>query len=549
MTAKTTFRAIAWAAVLCLMLGTGFAAVLAEQEAEETPLPDVSVTFHEEGGARLVGVTLPLGLSLREAQGLDAGAFYPLSGLKPQPPEGRVFRHWYAVNEQLSGNPAQPYALNTPVQGDLRLMAFYEALQTLSPAEETPPPAVETPEPVAETPAPAAETAMPEGEAPAPETPAPEAEAQPAIAEDTVTAEPTAKDALATDMPDAAATEAVAAEAPVTDTPEAEPAETAAPTDAPVTQAPETAAPTPIAQEQELVSETEVDTFLVRFYGADDAALFSQAVTLGNTADRPAEAPIAPEGQVFAHWYAVDAALQGDAALPYDFGTPIAGAARLKAAFRAEDAPAAPSPAPEEDAEGTALPVLLEAALVLHGQPLEDNAYQARLTGPGLKDGLVASNADGRFAFPQVLLAPIGGEYEYKLQALVPTPQAGYAYDLNIYTIRVVVAQDEQGALVAAVSYPDGADSLTVTHTYLGLVPTVRVYLQRNAGEPLRLGDEVRFLANTLNCGSNPALQWQFSADNIAWTDIPGATGQHLDVLLTEGNALGYWRVAVTITD
>ncbi len=44
-------------------------------------------------------------------------------------------------------------------------------------------------------------------------------------------------------------------------------------------------------------------------------------------------------------------------------------------------------------------------------------------------------------------------------------------------------------------------------------------------------------------------LQWQISADNANWTDIPDATGARCDVTVTEDNYLCWWRVQVLISD
>ena len=77
----------------------------------------------------------------------------------------------------------------------------------------------------------------------------------------------------------------------------------------------------------------------------------------------------------------------------------------------------------------------------------------------------------------------------------------------------------------------------------------VRVYANIKRGQTMKLGDPVRLTAETINCGENPRFQWQFSPDNITWTDVPGATASTLDIQLSAGNAAGYWRVGVTITD
>ena len=91
--------------------------------------------------------------------------------------------------------------------------------------------------------------------------------------------------------------------------------------------------------------------------------------------------------------------------------------------------------------------------------------------------------------------------------------------------------------------------SVTITHIYSDDIPMVRVYIDVHAGRELNLGDAVCFTAEAVNCGDNPQYQWQFSEDNRNWIDVTGATSPQLNIILTDSNVKGYWRVGVTITD
>lgn len=44
-------------------------------------------------------------------------------------------------------------------------------------------------------------------------------------------------------------------------------------------------------------------------------------------------------------------------------------------------------------------------------------------------------------------------------------------------------------------------------------------------------------------------LQWQYSKDNVTWTDVKDAVGKTLSLTVTEDNYLNYWRVLVTVSD
>ena len=72
--------------------------------------------------------------------------------------------------------------------------------------------------------------------------------------------------------------------------------------------------------------------------------------------------------------------------------------------------------------------------------------------------------------------------------------------------------------------------------------------LQVVIGEP-QYDEDVMTLRATLIGFDNIdyALQWQFSTDDAAWTDVSGATGDTLVVQLDESNAGCYWRVSAEI--
>ena len=48
--------------------------------------------------------------------------------------------------------------------------------------------------------------------------------------------------------------------------------------------------------------------------------------------------------------------------------------------------------------------------------------------------------------------------------------------------------------------------------------------------------------------GLDFSLQWQYSEDNLVWTDVEGETQSRMDTVITEENYLYYWRVMVYIS-
>lgn len=69
-------------------------------------------------------------------------------------------------------------------------------------------------------------------------------------------------------------------------------------------------------------------------------------------------------------------------------------------------------------------------------------------------------------------------------------------------------------------------------------------------GEGLYLGSKVTLMA-VLHGYDNAVytLQWQESPDDVHWTDMDGATGAKIEIVLDENNWANFWRVAVVITD
>ena len=67
-------------------------------------------------------------------------------------------------------------------------------------------------------------------------------------------------------------------------------------------------------------------------------------------------------------------------------------------------------------------------------------------------------------------------------------------------------------------------------------------------GDVLHLGDVAHFNAELVGYeGLDYTLQWQMSADNETWEDIPEQTGLQMDVVRTEENSHLFWRVIVKI--
>ncbi len=301
-----------------------------------------------------------------------------------------------------------------------------------------------------------------------------------------------------------------------------------------------------------LISETEVNAYLVRFYDAHGQEWWRSTVVRGQPVSEPDTTPDAPDGMEFAHWFQVDQQLKGDPMLPYDFERPITGITYIMAHYTLP-AQAVSDAIPETnepvDTEPESVSISLYAALAVEGVAVEDGQFVAQLIGKGLP-AIQVRNIGDRFFFPEIVFTKQQiGDHVYRVRAVVDVPQHGYTYDQATYKIHVRVAEDEQGLLTASVIQPDADNPVTITHSYSDDIPMVRVYIDVHAGRELSFGDPVCFTAEAINCGDNPQYQWQFSEDNRNWIDVTGATSPQLNIILTDGNVKGYWRVGVTITD
>lgn len=410
-----------------------------------------------------------------------------------------------------------------------------------------------------------------------------------------------------------------------------------------------------------LISETEVNTFLVRFYDQDDTLLHEVSGVKGSPVEKPVEDP-QQEGCVFSYWYLVDKHLQGDDLLPYDFEQKITGLTYLKAKYLPEQEDPSPEDLPEdtpedlpedlpeetpedlpedtpedtpedmpedlsedttentsgdlpgdtpedmpedtpkdlpedlpgdtpEDLPGDTpkdlpedtpkdlpedLPenlsedisnenheiseelnieqkavVRLSVKLSVEGEEIQEGAYRALLTGSDLPEaGVAVSNEGEKFPFPElVFTAEDAGIHVFQIEALVEEPLPLHTYDLSKHEVRVEIIVEEDNQVIARVNYPQGADHILIAHSVQTNSPTVRVYVNLKPGQIIDYGDEVIFTAKMEDCGESPRIQWQYSSDNLTWTDIAGADDTELSVLITPSNATGYWRVSVTVTD
>lgn len=303
-----------------------------------------------------------------------------------------------------------------------------------------------------------------------------------------------------------------------------------------------------------LLSETEVNTFLVRFYDHDGTLLHEVSGIKDYPVEKPEEDP-QQEGQVFSHWYLVDEHLQGDALLPYNFEEAITGLTYLKAHYLPQQESQIPEYSNNETKPSRNIRqetvVQLSVALAVEGGEIEDGAYHALLSGANLPEtGVVVTNEGEAFPFPELVFTDEDlGTHVFYIEALAEEPLPLHTYDLERYEIRVEVLMQQDGHITALVGYPQDADRLLITHSVQTKLPTVRVYTNLQPDQIINYGDEVVFTAELENCGDSPRLQWQYSPDNETWTDIAGGNGNTFSVLITPSNATGYWRVAVTITD
>jgi len=336
-------------------------------------------------------------------------------------------------------------------------------------------------------------------------------------------------------------------------------------------------------ENQTLISETEVNTFLVRFYDQDDTLLHEIPGVKGRPVEKPEQNP-QQAGQIFSHWYLVDKHLEGDSLEPYDFERAITGLTYLKAKYlpyqeelqipeyMENEAHDNSEELPNESLENhdilqeslnenydnikksdirKEIVVQLSVVLTVEGGQVSDGAYQALLTGGELPEtGITVANEGEEFPFPElVFTAEDEGTHVFQVEALVEEPLPLHTYDLNKYEVLVEVIVEEEGQVAANVIYPQEADHLLISHSVREKTPSVRVYVNLLPGQTIDYGDEVVFTAEMEDCGESPRIQWQFSSDCKTWTDITGGNETELAVLITPSNATGYWRVAVMITD
>ncbi len=67
--------------------------------------------------------------------------------------------------------------------------------------------------------------------------------------------------------------------------------------------------------------------------------------------------------------------------------------------------------------------------------------------------------------------------------------------------------------------------------------------------EPV-IGDTAHFKAILEGYdGLQYTMQWQYSPDDITWTDIPNETKATMDVVVTPENNIVYWRILVYVED
>ena len=78
---------------------------------------------------------------------------------------------------------------------------------------------------------------------------------------------------------------------------------------------------------------------------------------------------------------------------------------------------------------------------------------------------------------------------------------------------------------------------------------SIRIYAIHD-GETLNYGDEVTLVAELSGYDNAVVeLQWQTSADEVEWTDVPDATGERYTMTVTEESYTAFWRVLVTVTE
>jgi hypothetical protein len=569
---------------------------LGQTDADEQPAAETCVvTLYDKDGNYLSKATVVKGESIK----------------RPRAPEldGYRFVHWYLVNHKSEGDVEKVFDFATIIEADLFLRALYieeemEA-QSETPAQNEEPVASEEPvaveEPVASEGPVAVKEPVASEEPVATEEPVaseePVATEEPVASEEPVaTEEPIAsEEPVATEEPIAseepvATEEPIATEEPAVEDPEVYIEETLT---SPVveesvveeTVVEESVAEEPVVEDTEvyvedtevyieetlnqptgesivgestteeptLISETEVTSFMVRFYGEDNAELYRFVAEKGDLISPYAEAPVL-EGREFSHWYVVNAQLLGNPEIPYNFAMPVNGLVYLKAHY------VAANDVQEEAAEDASVVVPaevgvnIEVNLQLIGREPMDGEFFAALLGPNvIEGGQVIANTGSSFRFAGLVFGPEDvGVWEYVVRPVIPAEEAQLPYVTYFehdYIVVVTVALDENGQVTAKVVYPNAGEAVNIIHNYNEFPPTARLYANVEAGQLLEEGQPITLYVETVNCGETPIIQWQYSHDNINWMDVEGATDTSYTFELTQSNFNFYWRAGIIITD
>lgn len=107
--------------------------------------------------------------------------------------------------------------------------------------------------------------------------------------------------------------------------------------------------------------------------------------------------------------------------------------------------------------------VTLGASKVLNGKSLEDGEFSFALEGEDGTQLTAGNDANGMVAFPAIQYSE-AGTYQYTLSE-VKGSEVGVTYDETAYAVTVVVEDDGEGSLIAAVSY-EGGKAPVFNNTY-----------------------------------------------------------------------------------
>ncbi len=350
--------------------------------------------------------------------------------------------------------------------------------------------------------------------------------------------------------------------------------------------------------EKQLVSETPVTAYLVRFFDMNNKEIKQVSVQKGSTIDFP-EAP-EMAGFEFKHWFLVNDKFEGDSDVKFDEKQTVQAALRLKTFYHVET-PALETPISESrstpemttstnsndviitpntsaDSENSASTepsltnataaetnpeteiveiqptmVNLAANVTLSGKSIEDQQFFFELKDEqGQVLQTVSNEADGKIVFAPIVLDRAESD---QIQSFFINQQKGadknIVYDETILPVQVRFSVDTDAAMTAVIEYPKTAQFLNIYQAPTPIAPTpmIKLYTNVTPGQKLAFGDEIEFSAELSDCGDAPLIQWQFSPDNVHWQNIAGANDSTLTILLTPQNCFGYWRAGVTITN